>query len=145
MELLGRYSNQAKLREKLQGLLLMEAARSPDEPSRPPKQVQVRLSAAQEVELLERYLAGERAFELAKAYGVDRRTVADRLSRAGVRRPRSMTDQERIDAARLYGQGWSCAPNRRPPRTPRWDCVAGFEVRGCRPPPTLGASLMAHR
>jgi DNA-directed RNA polymerase specialized sigma24 family protein len=109
VELLGRYSNQAKLREKLQGLLLMEAARSPDEPSRPPKQVQVRLSAAQEVELLERYLAGERAFELAKAYGVDRRTVADRLSRAGVRRPRSMTDQERIDAARLYGQGWSCA------------------------------------
>ena len=106
---MGRYSNHANLRERLQALLLLEPSRSPDRRRRSPKQVQVRLSTSQQAELLERYLAGERAVELARTFGIDRHTVADHLTRAGVRRPRSMTDEERIDAARLYGHGWSCA------------------------------------
>jgi hypothetical protein len=53
-------------------------------------------------------MSGERAFELAKAFNLDRRTVAGILSRAGIRRPRSMTDDERAEAVRLYEQGWSC-------------------------------------
>ncbi len=70
---------------------------------------QTHLSDDKRAELLERYLAGERAFELALAYNLDRRTVAGILGRAGIRRPRSMTDAERVEAVQLYGQGWSCA------------------------------------
>lgn len=55
---MGRYSNHANLRDRLQAILLLEPSRSPDEARRSPKQVQVRLSKAQQAELLERYLAG---------------------------------------------------------------------------------------
>lgn len=106
---MGRYSNHANLREHLQAILLLEPSRSPDKRRRSPKQVQVRLSKAKQTELLERYLAGERAYELARTFGIDRHTVAHHLARAGVRRPRLMTDEERNDAARLYEHGWSCA------------------------------------
>lgn len=61
MELLRHYSNQAKLREKLQGLLLMERTRS-SERGGTPRQVQTRLSTAQQAELAERYLSGARAY-----------------------------------------------------------------------------------
>lgn len=74
----------------------------------PSRQAQTHLAEAQRIGLLERYLSGERAFELARAFKLDRRTVASILVRAGVRRPRSMTDGERNEAARLYAEGWSC-------------------------------------
>lgn len=51
----------------------------------PKRQAQVHLGDAARLELLERYLAGERASDLARALGLNRRTVADILRRAGVR------------------------------------------------------------
>ena len=74
-----------------------------------PRQAQTHLGEDERVELLERYLGGERAFELAKAFNLDRRTVAAILVRADVRRPRSMTADERATASRLHVEGWSCA------------------------------------
>lgn len=75
----------------------------------PQRRRQTHLADDQRIELLERYMSGERAFELAKAFDLDRRTVAGIVTRAGVRRERSMTPEERAEAARLYGEGWSCA------------------------------------
>lgn len=74
-----------------------------------PRQRQTHLTDEQRIELIERYMSGERAFELAKDYKIDRRTVAAILTRAGLRRPRSMTEEERAEASRLYEAGWSCA------------------------------------
>lgn len=74
-----------------------------------PRQQQTHLAEDQRIELLERYLGGERAFQLATDFNLDRRTASSILVRAGVRRPRSMTDDERREAVRLYAGGWSCA------------------------------------
>ena len=75
----------------------------------PARQRQTHLAENERIELLQRYLSGERPFELAKAFDIDRRTVSAILVRAGMRRPRSMTDAERAEAVRLYSEGWSCA------------------------------------
>ena len=108
VELLGAYSNQDTLLRKLQALLEMQPSRSPDQDVRPPKQIQNRLTASQQAELLERYVAGERAHVLAHAYEINRTTVERLLTTTGFRRPRSMTEAEIADAIELYEQGWSC-------------------------------------
>lgn len=72
-------------------------------------QVQTRLTTEQLAQLLERYRKGERAFQLAAAFGLHPKTVGAILKRAGVRRPRSMTEQEREEAIDLYTIGWSCS------------------------------------
>jgi DNA-directed RNA polymerase specialized sigma24 family protein len=72
-------------------------------------QQQTHLSSTQRTELIERYQAGERAHVLARAYGIHRATVAEILERAGVRRSRSMTVEERQEAVSRYAEGWSCA------------------------------------
>lgn len=68
-----------------------------------------RLTAEERIEMVDRYLAGERAFVLAGTFGVHRSTVADVLVEAGVRRPRLMTDPERLEATQLYEAGLTCA------------------------------------
>ena len=108
MELLGAYSNQDTLLKKLQSLLEIQPSRSPDQDIRPPKQIQNRLSPGQQAELLERYLAGERAHLLARAFEINRTTLDRLLTSNGVRRPRSMTQSELTEAIQLYEQGWSC-------------------------------------
>jgi DNA-directed RNA polymerase specialized sigma24 family protein len=79
------------------------------EPSVRPIQRQTRLDETQRRELAQRHLAGERAFELASAFNVNRRTVAQILIDAGIRRPRSMTTDEVTNAIERYAQGESCA------------------------------------
>jgi len=86
----------------------MQPSRSPDQDVRSPKQVQRRLTVDQQAELLERYLAGERAHLLAEAFEINRTTVARLLTDTGLRRPRSLTDSEIAEAVQLYGLGWSC-------------------------------------
>lgn len=86
----------------------------PKNPIRPVPRVarqqrQRRLTAGQQAELLERYLSGERSFQLATAFGVSRHTVEKLLVDSGARRPRSMTPEEIAEAIDLYAQGWSCA------------------------------------
>lgn len=79
-----------------------------EEPVRADYYPQRRLTSAERAELVDRYLAGERAFELALAYGLHRQTVARVLVDAGARRPRLMTESERIEAVQLYSEGWTC-------------------------------------
>src|SRR5688572_2941780 len=86
----------------------MEPSRPLNETPPPPKQIQNRLSRSQQAELLQRYLAGERAHILAKAYDIHRGTLDRLLTSTGLRRPRSMTERELTEATHLYNQGWSC-------------------------------------
>jgi len=79
------------------------------EPVARPTQIQTRLDEAQRSDLLRRYVAGERAYELASLFGVDRRTVAHILDCEGVKRSRSMTADEIAEAIERYNRGESCA------------------------------------
>ena len=90
-------------------LVLTEPEVGPPASPVPQRHHQTHLTDDKRVDLLERYMSGERAFELARAFNLDRRTVASILSRAGVRRPRSMSAEDRAEATQLYEQGWSCA------------------------------------
>ncbi len=81
---------------------------SPALPAREAYQPQARLTEIQRQELISRYVAGERAFRLAAEFGLHRESVTNVLVKAGVRRPRVMTEPERVKAAWLYGQGWTC-------------------------------------
>jgi DNA-binding NarL/FixJ family response regulator len=108
VELLGSYSNSRQPLERLHRLLKTPPARSSDEPKRKQRQLQRRLNPDQQAELLERYLAGERAYQLAQAFGVHHTTVAKLLIDNDVRRPRSLTTEEVAKSIELYRQGWSC-------------------------------------
>jgi hypothetical protein len=107
VELLGHYSKQKSTLSDVARLLEEPGSRKPK--PRRPKQVQHRLRVNEQAELIERYLAGERAHDLAAAYGLHRNTVADLLTTAGLRRPRSMTKDEIAESVQLYQTGWSCA------------------------------------
>lgn len=74
VEVMGRYSNQPRLLDRLDGLRYLEP-RAPEPPARKPRQVQVRLSADQIAEVLTRYASGEAAPQLAVVFGVHRKTV----------------------------------------------------------------------
>jgi Helix-turn-helix domain len=115
VEVIGQLSNPAPAFARLCG----QGARSGREQggrreyvSAPPgpsvKQVQHRLSADQQAELLIRYLAGERAYQLAEAFQVHRSTVAKLLADAGLRRSRSLTPAELAECVELYARGLSC-------------------------------------
>jgi hypothetical protein len=79
------------------------------EPPAPVYQPQTRLTDDERQDLIRRYQAGEKSFQLAIEFGLHRQTAASILVSAGVRRPRLMTKSERTEAARLYQQGWTCA------------------------------------
>jgi hypothetical protein len=107
VELLRAYSNQRFTLAELAPLL--DAPRVARPVKTVPKQRQHHLTAREKADLVDRYRRGERAHELAAAFEIDRRTVAKLLVHAGIRRPRSLTANEVIEAARLYEAGWSCA------------------------------------
>lgn len=107
VELLEVHANHVHLLERFQKLLNLPR-RKPDPPRQPRKQTPHRLTADQQAEVLERYLAGEKAHRLAKDFHVHRTTIAKLVADAGVHRQRSLTPDEVIEAIRLYRQGWSC-------------------------------------
>lgn len=107
VDLLEAYANQTRILEKLQRLRDLPQASEKTQVRRA-KQVQRRLNAVEQAELLERYLAGEKASALAKAFGVNRHTVAKLATNAGVLRSRQLTPTEIGEAVRLYAAGWSC-------------------------------------
>jgi hypothetical protein len=77
-------------------------------PPRKPRRRARQLTRAQRQAVIDRYIAGERAHELAAAFDVDRDTVSAIVERAGVRRPRSLTPAEVQECVRLYVEGsWS--------------------------------------
>jgi DNA-directed RNA polymerase specialized sigma24 family protein len=72
------------------------------------RQRQRRLTPDQQAELVDRYLGGERAYQLAQAFEVHRTTVARLLADNGIRRPRSLTKDEITESTKLYHYSWSC-------------------------------------
>jgi DNA-binding CsgD family transcriptional regulator len=108
VELLEGYSNQTIILGKLQRLFDLPQ-RDPTSDRRPVrKQTQHRLTADEQRELIERYLEGQRAYQLAEALHVNRSTVSRLLADVGIRRPRSLTPDEIAECVELYAQGWSC-------------------------------------
>lgn len=73
------------------------------------QQKQVRLSAKQQRELVERYQAGALQRELAAAYGVERRTVGVIIKRHGASQGRGLTDEQIDQAMAAYADGQSLA------------------------------------
>jgi hypothetical protein len=108
VDLLKGYSNQHITLEKLQRLFDLPKREDVSERRPVRKQVQHRLTADQQAELINRYLEGERAYQLADAFRVDRSTVSRLLADVGIRRPRSLTPDEIAESVELYAQGWSC-------------------------------------
>ena len=76
-------------------------AQSPDDPPAAPRGT----DAATRAEAVERYKAGERQRDLAKAYGVSEQTIGRWLDAAGVDRRTRRIDVD--EAHRLYQQGLS--------------------------------------
>jgi len=70
------------------------------------RQAQRRLSPAEQERLIADYEAGARVCELAKDYGLHRRTVVGHVARAGKTRP-VMTEAQIDEAVTLYGDGWT--------------------------------------
>jgi hypothetical protein len=108
VEVLGRYSKNRSTLERLQSLLGVKESTPAEEPVRRSRQIQRRLTAEQQAEVIDRYLGGERAYQLAQAFEVHRTTVARLLADNGVRRPRSLTKHEIAESIKLYRRGWSC-------------------------------------
>jgi DNA-binding CsgD family transcriptional regulator len=110
VDLLGRYSNPdnvARIRHVLAG-------QGRDGPSHRPvpsvKQKQTRLTDSAQIEVLERYRAGETANTLADAFDVNRATVFAILQRAGIKsRYRILTDRDVGAASAMYDAGQSLA------------------------------------
>jgi DNA-directed RNA polymerase specialized sigma24 family protein len=68
------------------------------------------LGSEQVEQLIACYHSGATVYELATAFGIERRTVSAILHRHDVpMRRRGPTDEEAEDAERLYLQGWSLA------------------------------------
>ena len=110
VELMGRYSN-PDIVARLQRIL---SGHGRDRVSHRPvpslRQKQTRLTDPQRSEVVERYQAGESVNALAVEFGVDRRTLAGHLRRAGVDvRYRVVDRVDLAEAAELYLSGSSLA------------------------------------
>ena len=107
---MGRYSKPdivARLRRVLSG---QGRDRVSHRPVPSLRQKQVRLTDSQRSEVVKRYEAGESANALAVEFGVDRRTLAGHLRRAGVEvRYRVVDRVDLAEAAKLYCSGRSLA------------------------------------
>jgi hypothetical protein len=78
--------------------------------ARPPRRVQRRFTAAEAAEIVKQYLADQTMNELARAYGIHRRTVAYCLRKQGVApRQLGLPGEHLNQAAALYRVGWSLA------------------------------------
>jgi DNA invertase Pin-like site-specific DNA recombinase len=110
VDLLGRYSNPDNV-SRLHRIL---SGQGRDRPSHRPvpslKQNQTRLADSDQIDVLERYLAGETANALADAFDVNRATVFAILQRAGIKtRYRVLTDYDVSAATMMYEAGQSLA------------------------------------
>lgn len=110
MELVQLYSNPKAGLEVLPKLLV-RATSTRRSPSRPAvRQAQVRLDPHQANALAAAYRAGHATKELATRFGVHRATVTAVLQRLGVElRQKGLSDEQVVEACRLYPGGWSLA------------------------------------
>jgi predicted DNA binding protein len=107
---MGRYSNPDNV-TRLRGILSGQRRnRVSHRPVPSVRQKQTRLTDSQRSEVVRRYEAGESANALAAEFGVDRRTLAGHLRRAGVEvRYRVVDRVDLTEAATLYRSGRSLA------------------------------------
>ena len=110
MELVRLYSNPKAELETLPKLLV-KATSSPRPHERTTsRQAQVRLDPHEAKALAMSYRAGNLTKELAARFGIHRATVTAVLQRLGVElRQRGLTDEQVVEACRLYPEGWSLA------------------------------------
>lgn len=113
MEVRGTYSN---TKDQVRALeLLCEKLPSLDNlvptPTRRDRPRRARQLGSDQVEqLIAAYQSGSTVYELAKMFGIERRTVSAILHRHDVPMRRcGLTDDQVGDAERLYDQGWSLA------------------------------------
>ena len=72
------------------------------------RQSQERLSSPEVAALAEKYQSGSTVYELAKEFGINRKTVSDYLHRANVPMRLAGLSPEQVDeAVTLYKSGWS--------------------------------------
>ncbi len=89
-----------------------------------PRLPQRRLTPPEIHQLLAEYQSGDSMKTLATRWGVHRTTVAGHLRRGDVHlRRQGVPDDDLAEAARLYGEGWSCLR-----LADRYDC-AGETIR----------------
>lgn len=112
MGLLKTYCNQNETARQLDGLVA-EARASAGRPLLPrlaSPRGHRKLPARTRQEIVDRYQAGERVIDIARALSINKVTVIDHLNRADVkRRPRGMSDVQINEAVRLYASGVSLA------------------------------------
>ena len=74
------------------------------------RQIQRRLKVEQTIDMCQKYRDGATVYALSRAFGIDRRTVSDRLKAAGIlMRFQSPSDETIAEIVRLYASGLSCA------------------------------------
>ena len=107
---MGRYSNPDIVTRLTRILSGQGRDRVSHRPVPSLRQKQARLTEAQRTEVVRRYEAGESANAPAVEFGVDRRTLAGHLRRAGVAVRYRVFDRVDLDeAAKLYRSGRSLA------------------------------------
>jgi hypothetical protein len=107
VELLGRYSNWISWTDRLQEL--GETRRRPDGET-VTRGVARRLRPDEVAQLAAKYQEGATVNDLAERFKIHRTTVSAHLHLHGAQmRNRGMTEQQTVEAARLYRQGWSLA------------------------------------
>lgn len=109
MELLGRYSNQARVLAELSNLLALPTRQTPALPRRVRKQ-QHRLTDNEQVNLVAAYNAGRTVQQLAEQFCTSRQTVSSVLNKHGIPRGRRTISADEISiASQLYKDGLSLA------------------------------------
>jgi DNA invertase Pin-like site-specific DNA recombinase len=107
VDLLHRYSNQPDVvLERLRKVL--NEPREHRVPTQKARQRQVRLSPGDRQKLIKAYESGLTIRELARAFGVNRKTASAILKRYGIDRHYRVLDAEAVrEAAKLYSAGLS--------------------------------------
>lgn len=108
MELLGRYSKFPPLPQFTRE---SRTARPTDRSHRPQRyKIAQRLSAHERAAVVAAYVAGASSQQVATQFQISKPAVLDLLREAGVVRVRHfMSPEQVVEAAGLYGQGWSIA------------------------------------
>jgi DNA-binding transcriptional ArsR family regulator len=155
VELLGRYSNLLPWSERLP-LVAPSSLRDDGSHASPPSAPRPlgRLTDDQIQTLVDRYRQGATTNELAREFGIHRRTVSAHLHRSGTTmRRQGLDDTAVVEAARLYEGGWSLTRigNRLGVDPKTDDLSAPVPVHGSTDPrtgavlPVLGATFAQDR
>jgi transposase-like protein len=110
VQVLGRYSNSTDATERLKRLARKAKSEHVDRVPRAisSRKVGKKLSPALQLAVVEAYESGTRFTDVARRFDLDESTVTKYLKLAGVaRRSRSMSEEEKAEARRLFGAGLS--------------------------------------